>query len=58
MIAPIGVISLLSAKFFYNNEFDKPALWISLYAALKQKLWGLLLTGLVLGCSVLKKSEL
>ncbi|XP_050094015.1 nose resistant to fluoxetine protein 6-like [Anopheles aquasalis] len=53
---PVAIAILFSAYLFYAYEFEKPALWIALYAGLCRNLWGLLFAilfvGLALGVGV------
>uniref|UniRef100_A0A182FHE2 Acyltransferase 3 domain-containing protein n=1 Tax=Anopheles albimanus TaxID=7167 RepID=A0A182FHE2_ANOAL len=49
---PVAIAMLLSAYLFYAFEFEKPALWIALYAGLCRNLWGLLFAVLFVGLAV------
>ncbi|XP_055607880.1 nose resistant to fluoxetine protein 6-like isoform X2 [Uranotaenia lowii] len=46
---PSAIILLLSAYMFYAYDFQKPAFWISLYAAVSKNLWGAIFGVLFLG---------
>ncbi|XP_038121399.1 nose resistant to fluoxetine protein 6 [Culex quinquefasciatus] len=50
---PLAIGLLLSAYVFYAYDFEKPAVWIALYAAFSKNLWGVifgvLFVGLALG---------
>lgn len=48
---PACLLALLSGYIFYNYEFEKPALWISVYAVTIRNMWGLFLSILVIGIS-------
>ncbi|ETN62656.1 hypothetical protein AND_005646 [Anopheles darlingi] len=49
---PVAIAMLLSAYLFYAYEFEKPAIWIALYAGLCRNLWGLLFAILFLGLAL------
>ncbi|XP_052873708.1 nose resistant to fluoxetine protein 6-like [Anopheles cruzii] len=49
---PVAIASLLSAYIFYAYDFEKPALWIALYAALAKNLWGILFGVLFVGLAL------
>uniref|UniRef100_A0A182NJB8 Acyltransferase 3 domain-containing protein n=1 Tax=Anopheles dirus TaxID=7168 RepID=A0A182NJB8_9DIPT len=46
---PAAIVLLLSAYIFYAYDFEKPAIWIALYAALSKNLWGALFGVLFVG---------
>uniref|UniRef100_A0A182SBI9 Acyltransferase 3 domain-containing protein n=1 Tax=Anopheles maculatus TaxID=74869 RepID=A0A182SBI9_9DIPT len=46
---PAAIVLLLSAYIFYAYDFEKPALWIAIYAALSKNLWGALFGVLFVG---------
>ncbi|XP_053674392.1 nose resistant to fluoxetine protein 6-like [Anopheles nili] len=46
---PVAIVLLLSAYVFYAYDFEKPALWIALYAAVSRNLWGALFGVLFVG---------
>ncbi|XP_065086708.1 nose resistant to fluoxetine protein 6-like [Ochlerotatus camptorhynchus] len=46
---PMAIMLLLSAFMFYAYDFEKPAVWIALYAALSKNLWGLIFGVLFVG---------
>ncbi|KAL1386063.1 hypothetical protein pipiens_012883 [Culex pipiens pipiens] len=50
---PLAIGLLLSAYVFYAYDFEKPAVWIAIYAAFSKNLWGVifgvLFVGLALG---------
>lgn len=50
-IFPIGLLSWLSAYLFYTNNFEKPAIWLAIYAAVSKNVWGIL--GAVMGFAFL-----
>lgn len=41
-VFPLGTLLWLSAYLFYANNFEKPALWIAVFAALSKNFWGIL----------------
>lgn len=53
---PIAFLALLSGFLFYDNEFEKPSLWIAIYSAFIKNMWGIfgatVITGIALntGC--------
>ncbi|XP_049542768.1 nose resistant to fluoxetine protein 6-like [Anopheles darlingi] len=49
---PVAIAMLLSAYLFYAYEFEKPAIWIALYAGFCRNLWGLLFAILFLGLAL------
>lgn len=51
LTVPVGLLLLYSGSIFYNYEFVKPAVWISIYGALFKNLWGVLVGTLILGCA-------
>lgn len=46
---PIGLMAFLSAYLFYAYDFEKPALWIAVFAALSKNIWGILGAFLMFG---------
>ncbi|XP_063697877.1 nose resistant to fluoxetine protein 6-like [Culicoides brevitarsis] len=48
-IFPIGLLAWLSAFLFYTYEFEKPALWIALFAVFSKNIWGILGAFLMFG---------
>ncbi|XP_035910415.1 nose resistant to fluoxetine protein 6-like [Anopheles stephensi] len=46
---PAAIALLLSAYIFYAYDFEKPAVWIAIYAALSKNLWGALFGVLFVG---------
>uniref|UniRef100_A0A182IST2 Acyltransferase 3 domain-containing protein n=3 Tax=Anopheles atroparvus TaxID=41427 RepID=A0A182IST2_ANOAO len=46
---PVAIGLLVSAYIFYAYDFEKPAIWIALYAALSKNLWGALFGVLFVG---------
>ncbi|XP_063697874.1 nose resistant to fluoxetine protein 6-like [Culicoides brevitarsis] len=62
LVVPIAVGTLLSGFIFYENNFEKPSLWIAIYASVSKNSWGLLgiifILGLVSGASKLVKNFL
>lgn len=49
---PLGLLALLSGGIFYLNDFEKPALWISLYAGFIRNIWGFFLSVIVTGIAM------
>lgn len=53
---PIAIGALLSGYPFYENDFEKPSLWIAIYSAFGKNVWGFfgatVVTGIALnhGC--------
>lgn len=41
-VFPVGLLAWLSAWLFYAYDFEKPALWIAIFAAFAKNIWGLL----------------
>uniref|UniRef100_A0A182QA40 Uncharacterized protein n=1 Tax=Anopheles farauti TaxID=69004 RepID=A0A182QA40_9DIPT len=46
---PAAIVLLLSAYIFYAYDYEKPAIWIALYAAVSKNLWGALFGVLFVG---------
>ncbi|XP_058123495.1 nose resistant to fluoxetine protein 6 [Anopheles ziemanni] len=46
---PVAIGLLVSAYIFYAYDFEKPAIWIALYASLSKNLWGALFGVLFVG---------
>ncbi|XP_055629971.1 nose resistant to fluoxetine protein 6-like [Toxorhynchites rutilus septentrionalis] len=46
---PLAIMLLLSAYIFYAYDFEKPAIWIAIYAAFSKNLWGVILAVLFVG---------
>ncbi|XP_050072930.1 nose resistant to fluoxetine protein 6-like [Anopheles maculipalpis] len=46
---PAAIVLLLSAYIFYAYDFEKPTIWIAIYAALSKNLWGALFGVLFVG---------
>ncbi|XP_055315466.1 nose resistant to fluoxetine protein 6-like [Sitodiplosis mosellana] len=51
-LLPIAFMGLWSGHIFYANEFEKPAIWIAIYAACMKSLWGVFGATLVLGSAL------
>lgn len=49
---PIAMFGLHSGIIFYANEFEKPAIWIAIYAACMKSLWGIFGATIVLGSAL------
>lgn len=49
---PIAFSSLYSGAIFYAYDFEKPAIWIALYASSLKCIWGIFGATLVLGSAV------
>lgn len=49
LIIPTGILLLLSAFIFYENDFAKPAIWIAIYASIAKNLWGFLVASFITG---------
>ncbi|XP_055921072.1 nose resistant to fluoxetine protein 6-like [Eupeodes corollae] len=47
-LIPLPFLLLLSGEIFYQIEFPKPSIWISLYAALFRNIWAIICCALVL----------
>lgn len=45
-------MGLWSGHIFYANDFEKPAIWIAIYAACMKSLWGVFGATLVLGSAL------
>lgn len=43
---------MLSGYIFYAYDFEKPAIWIAIYAAVMKNLWGAFGTILVVGAAL------
>lgn len=41
-VFPVGLVAWLSAMLFYEYEFEKPAIWIAVFAAITKNIWGFL----------------
>lgn len=37
----LAILSALSTHFFYENDFEKPSIWMSFYAMFTSNIWGL-----------------
>lgn len=48
-VFPIGIAAWLSAYIFYNYQFEKPAIWIAVFAAFSKNIWGILGAFLMFG---------
>lgn len=48
-IFPLGVAAWLSAFIFYEYNFEKPSLWIAIFAAFIKNIWGILGAVMMLG---------
>lgn len=51
-LLPIAFLGLYSGAIFYNNDFEKPAIWIAIYAAGMKSLWGIFGATLILGSAL------
>ncbi|XP_031617702.1 nose resistant to fluoxetine protein 6-like [Contarinia nasturtii] len=51
-LLPIAFLGLYSGALFYANNFEKPAIWIAIYAAVMKSLWGVFGATLVLGSAL------
>lgn len=49
---PIAFLGFLSGYIFYENDFEKPALWIAIYAAAIKSLWGIFGATVVIGAAL------
>ncbi|XP_055604214.1 nose resistant to fluoxetine protein 6-like [Uranotaenia lowii] len=49
MVVPVAFLSLISYRFFYENYFPKPSLWMAIYYPIMKHLWIFLFTFLVYG---------
>lgn len=49
---PVAFINLVSGYIFYEFEFEKPAVWIAVYASLSKSIWGIFGTVLVIGIAL------
>lgn len=49
---PIAFLGFLSGYIFYENDFEKPALWIAAYAAAIKSLWGIFGATVVIGAAL------
>lgn len=41
-LGPIGFFAFFAAWPFYAYEFQKPAIWIAIYASLSKNIWGMM----------------
>ncbi|XP_063697878.1 nose resistant to fluoxetine protein 6-like [Culicoides brevitarsis] len=48
-VFPVGLLAWLSAFLFYTYDFEKPALWIALFAVFSKNIWGILGAFLMFG---------
>lgn len=48
-VFPIGLVAFLSAWLFYAYDFEKPAIWIAIFAAFAKNIWGILGAVLMFG---------
>lgn len=46
---PLLFLNVLSGYIFFVNDFEKPAIWISIYAAIYRHVWGLGIAFILLG---------
>lgn len=42
MVVPIGVLTILSGHIFYVYDFQKPSIWIAIYASITKNIWGVI----------------
>lgn len=49
LVFPLGVLIFLAAYIFYAYDFERPAIWIALFAAVSKNIWGLFGALLMLG---------
>lgn len=49
---PLAIMVLLPAYIFYAYDFEKPAIWIAIYAALSRNLWGVIFAVLFVGLAL------
>lgn len=54
LVVIVGLINLEMSAIFYFNKFEKPAIWISIYAIISRHLWGI--QGVILILVVLFKA--
>lgn len=41
-LLPIGLLAFFAAYPFYAYDFEKPAIWIAVYASLSKNIWGMM----------------
>lgn len=51
-LLPIAFLGLYSGHYFYAYNFEKPAVWIAVYAACMKSLWGVFGATLVIGSAL------
>lgn len=55
----VGLFVVMSGYIFYENNFEKPSIWMSVYSALTKNLWGIygsiIITGMAFGVGCKKK---
>jgi hypothetical protein len=42
MVIPAGLANILAAEIFYENDFPKPSIWLSVYSSFNKNMWGVL----------------
>jgi hypothetical protein len=48
-VVPMGFAIVLAVHMFYENDFPKPSIWLSVYSSLNKNIWGALIIVFFIG---------